>query len=333
MEILFDNPLAKMYGPYFLIFFAFIIFFAVMILALVKTLFDKTDRYAIPAIPPNLDPYEIAYLRGGTNEVARSVIFSLMQKGFIEIDNSAATPVIKKTQNQINPRNLNQIEQMMLGWLGTSREPKEFFGANGLAKQLEIYGTTYQGQLEQRQMLTDEAARLTMAPAKWAVYLLILLFGGYKLIAAVYHGKSNFIFLIVFTAGGLFIVKAVAKLPRLTKLGKAYLDRLQAAFDNLKYTSQAAYIASNQGRVAPQTTFAGVDPLLLSVGVFGGGILAGTIFDSYNQAFQRANNASSISSSSCGSSCGSYSSGSSCSSGSDGGGSCGGGCGGCGGGD
>ncbi|HVE58180.1 MAG TPA: hypothetical protein VNB22_15210, partial [Pyrinomonadaceae bacterium] len=126
----------------------------------------------------------------------------------------------------------------------------------------------------------------------------------------------------------------VSNFPRVTKLGKAYLERLQTAFDNLKYTSQAAYIASNQPMVAPQTSFAGVDPLLLSVGVFGSGILAGTVFDSYNQAFQRAQSASIAGGSSCSSGCGSCSTGggSSCSSGGDGGSSCGGGCGGCGGG-
>jgi uncharacterized protein (TIGR04222 family) len=336
MEILFDNPLAKMYGPYFLIFFGFIIFFAVIIVALVKTQFDKTDRFVIPIIPPNLDPFEIAYMRGGTNEVARSVIFSLLQKGFIEIDNSAPKPVIKKTQNQINKAGLNQIEMMTLGWLGASREPKEIFASNGLVKQLEIYSRNYQARLEGQQMLTSEADTAALNPVKWSVYLLIFVFGAYKTTAAIVNGRFNIILLIIFTIVGLLIARAVAKLPRLTNLGKAYLDRLQTAFDNLKHTSQAAYIPSDQPRVAPQTTFAGVDPLLLSVGVFGAGILAGTVFDSYNQAFHRAQNASAISSGSCGSGCGSCSTGggSSCSSGSScsGGSSCGGGCGGCGGG-
>ncbi|MEP6901265.1 MAG: TIGR04222 domain-containing membrane protein [Actinomycetota bacterium] len=332
MEILFDNPLATMYGPYFLIIFGFVIFFTVIILAFVKTQFDKTDKLGIPSIPSQIDPHEIAFLRGGNNEVARSVIFSLLQKGFIEIDNSAAKPVIKKTLNQTNTGSLNQIEMITLGWLGVSREPKEFFSKSGLVEQLEIYGRTYQGRLEQQQFLTDAEKQNSFSPTKWTALLIIFGLGAYKTSAAIIHGRFNVILLIIFTISGLLIANAVAKLPRLTKLGKAYLERLQIAFDNLKYTSQAAYIPSNQARVAPQTTFAGVDPLLLSVGVFGAGILAGTVFDSYNQAFQRAQQASAISSSSCGSGCGSCSTGSSCSSGDGGGGSsCGGGCGGCGG--
>ena len=343
MEILIDNPLATMYGPYFLILFGFVIFFAVIILALVKAQFDKTDQLGIPAIPPNIDPYEIAFLRGGNNEVARSVVFSLLQKGFIEIDNIATPAVIKKTLNQPDRNNLTQIELMTLGWLGASREPKEFFGAGGLVGQIEVYSDSYQGKLEQQQMLTSDEDRTALNPVKWSVYLIILGLGGYKILAAIANGYFNIFFLIIFTIIGLIIAAGVSKLPRVTKLGKAYLERLQTAFDNLKYTSQRAYIASNQPKVAPemtfqpkvapQTSFAGVDPLLLSVGVFGAGILAGTVFDGYNQAFQRAQSASVAGGSSCSSGCGSCSSGgSSCSSGDGGGSSCGGGCGGCGGG-
>lgn len=329
MEILIDNPLATMYGPYFLIFFGFLIFFAVIILALVKSQFDRTDKLGIPAIPPNIDPYEIAYLRGGANEIARSVIFSLLQKGFIEIDNVAVPPVIRKTQNPPNPNSLSQIERTAFGWLGASREPKEVFGSYGLVEQLKTYEMTYQGRLEQQQMLTSDEDRTAFSPVKWSVYLLIFAFGGYKVLAAIANGNFNIAFLIIFTVVGLLIARAVSKMPRITKLGKIYLDRLQTAFDNLKLTSQRAYIASSEPRVAPQTTFAGVDPLLLSVGVFGSAILAGTVFGGYNDAFQKSQN-NAASSGGCGGACGS----SSCSSGSgDGGGSsCGGGCGGCGGG-
>jgi len=331
MEILIDNPLANMYGPYFLIFFGFIVFFAIIVLWLVKSQFDRTDRLAVPSIPSNLDPFEIAYLRGGINEVARSVIFSLTQKGFVEIDNSAAKPVIKKSQNPPPSRNLSTIEQLAFSWLGATREPSEVFGSYGLVSQLGSYEKSYRARLEEQQMLTGESDQRTFNSVKWAVFLLILSLGGYKLLAAIAHGHYNIILLVIALIVGLVIVRSASKLPRQTKLGKAYLDRLQTAFDNLKYTSQAAYIPSGEPKLAPQTTFAGVDPLLLSVGVFGSGILVGTVFDSYNQAFQRGQNIQSGGTScggGCGSSCSSGGSGSSCSSGS----SCGGGCGGCGGG-
>lgn len=336
MDILLDNPLATMYGPYFLIFYGFVIFFSTTILAIVKNRIDKTGNLTPPPVPSNIDPYEIAYLRGGTNEVVRSVVFSLMQKGFIELKTDGKTTEIKQIDNKMNRRSLSQIEQLALGWFYTPRNSADVFKSGGLNEQLESYGKTYQARLEQQQMLTDDDTRAAFKPMKWTVYLILLGLGAYKILAAAAHGNFNIIFLIIFIVAGLLIARAVSKLPRVSSLGKAYLERLQLAFDNLKYEAQKPYIPTNEPQIVPQTTFAGVDPLLLSVGVFGSGILAGTIFDGYNQAFVRAQQQSAASScgSGCGSSCSSGGGGSSCSSGSScsGGSSCGGGCGGCGGG-
>jgi uncharacterized protein (TIGR04222 family) len=333
MDILLDNPLATMYGPYFLILYGFVIFFTLIILGIIKSGVDDTDELLIPAISPQIDPYEIAYLRGGTNEVVRSVVFSLMQKGFIELKTEANKTEIRQIDNKMSTRGLNQIEQLALGWFYTPRDSGEVFKSGGLIEQLESYGQTYQARLEQQQMLTSDESLGSYKPLKWTAYLIILGLGAYKLAASIAHGYYNVIFLIIFAIVGLVIAKKVSKFPRLTKLGKAYLERLQLAFDNLKLEAQKPYIPSNEPRVAPQTTFAGVDPLLLSVGVFGSAILAGTIFDSYNQAFQRAQMQSTANSSSCSSGCGSScssgdSGGSSCSSGSSCGSGCGGGCGG-----
>jgi len=327
MDILLDNPLATMYGPYFLILYGFLIFFTLIVLAIYKSQVDKTNNLSLPPIPAQVDQYEIAYLRGGINEVARSVIFALMQKGFIEILKDGTKTVINKTSPPTR-RNLIQIEQLALDWHGNSREPKEVFESNGLVAQLEGYRQMYQARLEQGQMLTGDDMRSSLALSRWAAYLVIFGFGAYKLLASIAHGYYNVILLVIFSITGLVIAASIARLPRVTKLGKAYLERLQLAFDNLKYQAQAPYIASTVPRVIPQqATFAGVDPLLLSVGVFGSAILAGTVFDSYNQTFQRAQQQSTASScsSGCGSSCSSESS---CSSGDSGGSSCGGGCGG-----
>jgi uncharacterized protein (TIGR04222 family) len=332
MDILLDNPLASMYGPYFLVLYGFVILFTLIALGFARSNADKTNNLPLPPIPAQIDPYEITFLRGGINEVARSIIFSLMQKNQIELRTEGKTSEIKRINNQTN-NNLSEIERQTLNWFGPTREVKEIFQANGLATQLESYGLTYQTRLERGQLLTGDDLRNNFSRSKWTAFSLIFGLGLYKLLAAVANGNFNIMLLVIFAVAGLIIAYSVSRLPRVTKLGNAYLERLQLAFDNLKYQSQDAYIPNGEKRGVPQTAFAGVDPLLLSVGVFGTGILAGTVFDNYNQTFQRAQQQSAASS--CGSGCGSSSSdsssGSSCSSG-DGGSSCGGGCGGCGGG-
>lgn len=314
MDILLDNPLASMYGPYFLVFYGFVILFTLIFLGFTKSNIDKTNNLPLPPIPAQIDPYEIAYLRGGINEVARSVIFSLIKKGYIELKTEGKTTEIKRVNNQTN-NNLSEIERQALSWFGQVRDVKEVFQAYGLVTQLESYGLTYQTRLERGQLLIGDNLRKKFSLWKWTAYSIIFGLGLYKLLAASAYGKSNVTLLIIFALVGLIIAYFVSQLSRISKLGKAYLERLQFAFDNLKYQSQAGYIPNGQRRGVPQSAFAGVDPLVLSVGIFGSGILVGTVFDNYNQAFQRNHQ----SAGSCGSGCGS-----SCSSGDGGGSSCGG---------
>jgi len=324
-----------MYGPYFLLFYGSLIGFSTLILMLLKSRFDLSDKITVPSVPSNIDPFEIAYLRGGTNETIRSVVFSLVQKGFVEIIYLDAGYYVKKINSEQNKSVLSEIEQTVYDWIGGLRQIRELFDRQGLSLFIESYTENYQSRLTRQQLLTGENEKNLINPVKWSLFLMILLLGVYKLLAALAAGRTNVIFLILLTLIGLFLINYISRLPRITKLGKAYLEKLQIAFDNLKYTSQAGYLKNDMSRSVPAKSFAGIDPILLSVGVFGGGFLAGTVFDSYNQAFQKAQNSVYTGGSSCGSSgCGTCTSSSSCSGGSScsSGSSCGGGCGGCGGG-
>jgi uncharacterized protein (TIGR04222 family) len=330
MDFLFDNPLANVPGVIFLVLYSLFIVFTLMIYGIWKTQADKTASMPVPPIPPNVDPYEIAYLRGGMNEVARAVIFSLRQKDFLIFQNDGKNSRIHRNQYQTDERGLNQMEQSALDWFKYSREPKEIFDSYGLLQVLDPYYEIYASRLEQQQLLTDAATRSRIKTARNIALLAILGLGAYKFLAAMLNGYRNVLGIVVLALISTVIAFFISRVPRLTALGRTYLERLQIAFDRLKYQSERQIVQSANASTAQ---FAGVDPLLLGVGVFGGAILAGTVYDDYNQAFQRAQHEASASSGSGGSSCGS-----SCSSssgdggGGDGGGGCGGGCGGCGGG-
>ena len=335
MDFLFDNPLANMPGDVFLIFYSLFATFTLVIFAIWKTQADKSANLPIPPIPTNIDPYEIACLRGGINEVARAVVFALRQKDFLIFQNDGKNSRIHRNQHQTDTRSLNQMERDVLRWFGGSREPKEIFNGYGLLQVLEPYYGTYESKLEQQQFLTDSEARNGVARARNIVLLLILGLGAYKFVAAFINGYFNVFGIIIISILAAVITFTVARMPRLTRLGKNYLERLQIAFDKLKQQMPQIYQPSYTPKALPNTHAqnpGGVDPLLLGVGIFGGAILAGTVYDDYTQAFQKAQNQAAVNSGSggCGSACGSSCS----SSGGDGGGSsCGGGCGGCGGGD
>lgn len=301
-------------GPAFLVLFAVFILIILAVLAVVKYNLDNTDSYPLPAIPPQVDPYEVAHLRGGINEVARSVIFSLVQKGTVQIDTNRIT----KTNNGLDARTLVDLERDTLSWIGGGRDVSEVFaGESNLTAMLEMYDERYCQNLLQRNFLMPPSLSSKARKLGYAAIVLICVVGGLKVAAALSNGRTNFLFLLVMMGIGSLLAGGISNMPRVTKLGTRYIKRLQNAFEDLKYRSQAPYIGKLTLPEPTQTS--AMDPLLLSVGVFGTGILAGTMFTDYNDAFEKAhkntvNNSGCGSASSCGSSCGS---------------GCGGGCGGC----
>lgn len=329
MDFLLDNPLTMMDGYAFLALYVSLIVLAAVTIGLARANADKSDRLNIPAIPPDPDPYEIAFLRGSSNEAARSIIFALMQKGLVEIVTEGKVSHVKPVSLAVRVQGLANIEQATINWIGMSRNVEEMFDKkHGLAQELEPFFSIYRDRLESRQLLTSYESSARVRKYGIALIGTVVAIGVYRIFTSIMHGHFNVGFTIVSAFIGLLIIGGIGTLPRMTKLGKTYMERLRLAFDDLKYKSQAPYIRTAEPKVIQQAGFAGVDPLLLSVGVFGSTVLIGTVFDDYNAAFKKAEQQAA--SGGCGSGCGSG-----CSSGSDGGGSsCGGGCGGggCGGG-
>ncbi|MDI1240504.1 MAG: TIGR04222 domain-containing membrane protein [bacterium] len=317
MDLLLDNPIASMDGAAFLLLFIVFIVITVAVLAVAKATIDSTDRMPIPAIPPQVDPFEISYLRGGANELARSVVFSLVQKGFVQMANDGKDGRLRRIDSGAEPNSLSEIEQLALRWVGSERDAKDVFDTtSGLIATMESRSARYELELSRRQFLMPEEWKGRMKKYGLAAALAIAGVGGFKMVAAIMTGRFNILFAIFLTIVGFVIARGIGKLPRVTKLGNQYLARLQSAFEGLKYQTPQM--------LNPQAGSVGVDPLLLSVGVFGTGILAGTAFSNYNDTFARQHQAGTSCGSACGSGCGS-----SGGSGDGGGGSCGGGCGGC----
>ena len=338
MDVIFNNPIASMYGPYFLMFYSVFVVAVVVFVIVLKKFVDSTNKLAIPKIANDVDPYEISYLRGEESELARSVIFNLVKNEYLEFSETKVS--IKRTAKTHNIDKLSKIEKITLQWLGKERSTKEIFETNGLVLQLKSYGMSYEQKLESQHLLVGDDISSKMAKVRWLAMLTIAGLGFYKAFAAVYKGNFNIIFLIIIALIGFIVVYFASQLPRISKLGKIYLQRLQYTFGSLKTNAVNQNWDKKQPQSQEQTTFAGVDPMLLSVSIFGGGILAGTAYNNFNLAFKKSNKENHYNEAGCDAGCGcgdcsstgssswsSCDSSSSCSSCS----SCGGGCGGCGG--
>ena len=82
------NPLADLSGPHFLLLYACVIVGTLFWVALSRQGLDPASEERPPLVPAHPDPYEIAYLRGGENEVTRVTVFSLIQRDTCRSSNS-----------------------------------------------------------------------------------------------------------------------------------------------------------------------------------------------------------------------------------------------------
>src|SRR2546421_9539199 len=102
-----NDPLSTMPGPDFLWLYVIVIVATVLVSRFAIGRLDSTAGAPPPPIPANPDPYEIAYLRGGENELVRVLIFHLIQRGYLEtIDRK-----IQRTTNPPSDADLTELER------------------------------------------------------------------------------------------------------------------------------------------------------------------------------------------------------------------------------
>lgn len=303
-----SNPIANMYGPHFLLFYGFVSA-VTLVICRWSAKRDSTANLPLPLVPRNPDPYKIAYLRGGENEITRLVLFNLIQRGYLQITDKT----IERSPNYSRLASLFSREQEVFNWFYHPKQASQTFESSLLAKMTQ-HCKSYEQQLQNEQLLFPETAKVFLKRVGWLGAFIILSLGGYKLMIAVLNGRSNVIFLFLMGVISLIILGSFVQPPRLSQRGQAYLQRLEQTFASLKAQVSTA--------TADTTDF----DILLPLALFGVGILAGTPFADFEKMFHLSS--ASASGGGDGGSCGSGDSGGS---GCGGGGCGGGGCGGCGG--
>jgi uncharacterized protein (TIGR04222 family) len=312
MNWLFENPLSELPGPLFLALYTGVISLVIWEALRQKGRADRSLELGPEPIPTKPDPVEIAYLRGGENEVTRLLVFDLIRRGYLRIETTE--PLSKQPKSEIvqssdhsDLTELSPIEKDVFDFFVTPQKPEALFKPGGLASRMKT-GLSPMIETLREDGLIFGPERIGAAWTRWFTgALMILAFGGFKFAIAIAKGKHNVAFLVIFAIVGLIVLAFTCAVPRLTRRGTDYIDRLREAFEGLK--------PRLVGEGAPS-----MDPAFVLVpAIFGISSLAGTPFAYAPNLFPSA---SKQSSGGCGSGCGS-----SC----GGGGGCGGGgCGGCG---
>lgn len=328
---LLQNPIANMPGPWFLLLYAVVAVCGLVAAAIVILLSDPTRDREDLSIPEPLDPYEIAFLRGGNPEVTRLAVFDLLQRGVIELADRKKflgfLPQGKQLQLGSAPKESLGDNALLLnaaGWFESARNPFDIYAAsNSLAKRMEAFSNQFEARLKEKELLESEEQRSLRATVCVSLIIGFVALSAYKITAALMTGHFNILFLIFFTIVSIVATVAVCRKRRLSHLGRRYLKQLQLAFHALK----AAGKQHRNGAIDKESEVAShPNPaLLMAMGIFGIVVLKESAFADFYQTYQRAQSTAS----GCGSGCGA---GGGCGGGGCGGGCGGGGCGGCGGG-
>jgi len=278
-------------GPSFLVFYICV---ALIVVIALKLVIDGAEGGAPPALPLS-DPYQIAWLRGGTPEAARAVL-SLTDRGLLAVsgdnlvNSSHAQPVVREP-----------IESAILARcrpFGTAATA--VLGDPGVERAC----APYRARLERLQLMPDAAMRAQRYRGFTIASAILFGIALAKIVIAFGRNRYNVGFLLILTAIALGLVWLLVHRPR-THLGNRMLKDLKRLFRALR--QRAATI-----RAGAMTS----DAMLLAA-VFGISALPATGFADFLRVYKKAASSGGGCGSSCGSGCG-------------GGG--GGGCGGCGGG-
>jgi len=311
------NPIANMYGPAFLVFYAAVI--AVAFLGCAAYIRSIEPKSADREIPRSIDPYEIAYLRGGANEVIRTVVIAMLERGMLEqhqpvgIRNLVNRTTIAQAHSA-DPTILSGLEAAVFNYCLRPKAAHELFSFD-LADKVRALCEPYHLKLIERGLMPDAPTVSKIRQMVALTGLAVIMLGCYKFAAAWQTGHHNVIFLGFEIVAALGLCIAFEWKRRITFAGQQYVQDIRRVFSSLQRRP---------------TFYENPDNTVLMAAVFGVAVLAETQQASYAAIFRRSGAGGSCGGSTGG--CGGSSGGGSGCGGGSGGGGGGGGCGGCGGG-
>lgn len=320
MDWFLHNLIADLPGPQFLIVYGVTIVTVLAGAAIWLRLYRSSSDDLPPlAVPESPDPHEVAYLRGGPNELIRLVVFDLLQRNYLKHELTSGLLGFGRKDTIVAARvrqereNLGSLERDVFDRFVTPRDAASLFRGD-LPELIEERCQTLRERLIEDRLLSSSERQSAGIVAGLAGVAAVLGLGGYKLAVAIAKGHSNVGFLLLLTAVAVVGLFLICRNPRVTRRGKRYLDDLRTAYERVQ--ARAAIDATRSDEPAPE--------MALMFAVFGMTALSTTRYAYFRDMFARGDTSGTSSWGSCG--------GGSCGGGGCGGGGCGGGgCGGCGG--
>jgi len=258
------NPITELTANQFLLFYAVLIGATVLLCRWWSRLIDATAAMAVPAVPSEPDPYEIAYLRGGEDEVMKAVIGGLYQRGYLSLD-TESEKTFRQPSNHSDVEVLSPLERSVFGWFAEPRTPGEV--TRDLRPTVGADCLSFAERFEQERLLTSDEVRDRAQLACIAGTVVIVAIGASRALVGMTRERPIRFLLLMGIVGCLVLWKS-CRAPRLSSLGSRYLEELSKSFAWLKGAAGVTAATVQGVRVVPQPAVDRSNFLLL-VGVFG----------------------------------------------------------------
>src|SRR5215471_2726805 len=285
MDWLNHNVIADLHGPSFLLVYGAI---ALVIITVAYWIVRsrEIDARDPPPVPNAFNPYEIAYLRGGKNEVIRTALYALYQYGLVEVipKKWLQSPKLVGRANGVT-KNLTELEERVLRSMHQPLEASDLFQHAQLGRDVEQLCAPLRKNLESGELLRPADFKLTALRTALLAGSILVGLSLYKVLIAVNKGLPNIGFLILLTLLSLILLWIVVgrfATARISDRGKAYLKRLQVAYANLRGSAAARTDQAPRSDMAP----------IMLISLFGLGVLSGTSDAEFANLFARGSSSS-----------------------------------------
>lgn len=287
-------PFLDLPGPDFLNAFGAVVIAVLALTWLVVHFADRTDRRP-PPVPEHPDAIEVAFLQGGVNQVIRTVVYDLVQRGYATLAKDDRVEASAKTPKS---GELDAVERYVLKMLEAKPKAHELFGDKAQRKTLLGLLAPVRARLATEDLVKPDSVKYWRHLMQIVGTLVLLGFAGAKIYVALSSGNSNVSYLVFLCAASilsLFALAYVLTRSHASRRGRAWLDAMQLAY---KPRLDEAVARLSAGPAAAKA-FAGSS--LFLIGLYGFAPLRGTSEGAFARHFRRA---SIESGGSCGSSCG-----------------------------
>ena len=330
-----------MQGPEFLAAYAtvWVAFFVICLIVRHQTDQVSSDTPVIPETDP--DPYKIAYLRGGANEVLRLATLELYSQGLLQKEVGKTLGIVQ-WQRKLDvelPKTLSPFAKQAAEFFSVVRKPNDIFGSNVASQFVSEFGR-WDEWIEQEGFRIAPSQQSILNLFSIGSALLFFLAGLTKIVSATLRHLDNIWFAVLMMIIGSVSLLLTRSRRRFNARGRQYLSGIQLINAQYRHSVKDFSVESNTNAVAVgRDQQASMIPLM-AVGIFGVAALNGSPFQDFRKTYLRAETTGGGCGSGCAgasvASCGggeSSGGGTSCGGGAScgGGGGCGGGgCGGCG---